>query len=532
MYWHHKDAQSKNVNPESMKYNKIVNVLLTGLLAGSASFTAQSQLNCDGVTSMYGLFIDQARTSERAYLAPINYTTGAPGAAMAPGIFNVPRAGTSGSGNTAYGTTSLAADLATNRMYYMTADYNSKDIWAANAITGTKTKIADALPTALNGFYFVKMAVAPDGYVYSLSTDRAYAGTPRTKLIRFRSCGTANCATTAPNSIEILADIPFSSFDANVLYNGDMAFDVYGNMYIFGSEIDPSIGSYVKAGLFRINVGDIPTSAPAVPGIIPITRIGDVPALDALVISGFALDGAGNFYLATVDQTTRAESSIFQGSVIGATMTVNLLWRATIAGYIISDLASCSYPMMTILDASAPKLNALNRGEAVSLFWKPEGLRNIRSFVLERKLEGAREFARLTTIPYNSAASEYSYSDETASQTPGNHHYRIRFMKEDGSSTVSNTVDISFEERLKTKILVTGNPFYSALSFELTTVKPGLKTVTIYDNAGHPVMTEKVSVTTGINKIRIEKTASLRKGIYILHVGDDADHQQYKIIKQ
>lgn len=498
-------------------------VLLIALLTQVAIMDTNAQLNCDGLTNMYGLFINQARTNGNAYFAPLSYSTGAPGAMMLPGVFAIPRANTT-AGSNAYGSTSLAVDRLNNRMFYMTADYLEKDLYVSNALTGLKTKIAD-LPASLNNYYFVKIAVGPNGWVYSLSTNRSTGGTPDTKLIRFNSCATANCAT-----VEIIGSIPFTSFNANLLYNGDLAFDFGGNLYVFGSEIDPATSSYVKAAVFRINAADIPSVAGTVN--VPITKIGDIPALDALVISGFALDALGNYYLATIDQTTRAVSSIYTGSIMGGTMSVSLLYSATIPGYIISDLASCSYPLMNLLEAASSKLNAFNRGSSVSLFWKTESISNLKTIIVEKQLENESDFKEIASVPYSASENDYQYNDENASALVLSSTYRLKFKKSDGTVSYSNAVTITNTEKLKTKVHVLGNPFIGALEFELTTLKPGLKNVVIVDQKGVQVYSTKVVASTGVNKIKLEKSANLKKGMYVLHVSDESDNLQFKILKQ
>jgi hypothetical protein len=499
-------------------------ILLPALILMLAGFHLSAQLNCDGVTQMYAMFKQQAGTNGNSYISPISYTTGLAGTMMPPGVFAVPRA-SSTTGGTAYGSTSLAADMVNNRFFYMTADYGAKDLWAGDAITGVQTKIADNFPTSLNGYYFVKAAVSPNGFVYSMSTDRGISSSPDTKLIRWNSCATANCA-----NIQVMAVIPNAQFDANILYNGDLAFAANGDMYIFGSEVDPATGTYVKASAFRIAAADIP-SVPGT-GSLTITRIGEVPSLDNTVISGFAFDGAGNYYLATIDQATRRVSSIYKGSGFGPLMTPVLLSSVTYTGYLISDLATCVYPMLTVLSPEALRLKGSYLGGDVSLSWITEGHETATDFVVERKAGNAAEFIPVGTVQNDATIDRYQYTDKLTGISASEVLYRIAIRKQDGSVRYSNILPVQKTENRKTTVLLLENPVSATLKLEITTTKPGVRNLLVYDNNGMVVISEKTTVTSGINRIMIDKAGRLKSGMYILHLFDENDSEKVKLIKR
>lgn len=371
--------------------------------------------------------------------------------------------------------------------------------------------------------------MATDGYGYSLSTKRVSPLSDTvngdTKLIRFNSCITANCAVT-----QVLAVIPKASFDPFDLYNGDIAFDAAGDMYIFGSELNPINNRYVRAGIFRVKRADIPL----VPGTgsIPIEKLGLIPDMDSVSITGVAFDGSGNFYLSALDTVNgkRNRSHIFRGSVIGPVTAVTKIYENIIPNYIIGDLASCSYPFMLLVDAASAKLNGFNKGLSNSLVWKVEGVNNVKEFVVERQLENEAEYKRIGTISAKEAVKEYNFADVQPNSVSS--HYRIRFEKKNGTVTYSNSVQIIVHDKAKTKVLVTGNPFKQRLQFDLTTITPGIKNVVVYDNSGFVVLNEKIEVVAGMNKIILDKTSSFKKGIYVLRVFDETNSQQFKLVKE
>jgi hypothetical protein len=394
---------------------------------------------------------------------------------------------------------------------------------------GTRVKVNDDIGVAVNGHWFVKMAMGNDGYGYALSTRRTLSSdiaNGDTRLIRFNSCMTADCS-----NVQVLAIIPRASFDPYNLYNGDIAFDALGDMYIFGSALNPTTSKYTGSGIYRIRAANIPT----VPGTgsIPIEYLGDIPAVDHVSITGVAFDGVGNFFLSAMDTITgqRNTTQIFRGSVIGPTTAVTQIYNNIIPNYIVGDMASCAYPFMLLVDAASAKLNGFNKDGSNALVWKVEGVNNVRRFVVERQLQNEKEFKAISDIAASEASEEYHFNDNVQSLATASSSYRIKFEKKDGSVIYSNTIQIQATDKAKTKVLVTGNPFKQQLQFDITTFAPGVKNVVIFDNNGFVMLKEKITVGAGMNKITLDKTSNFKRGIYILQVYDETNSQQFKVVK-
>jgi hypothetical protein len=95
------------------------------------------------------------------------------------------------------------------------------------------------------------MAMGPDGYVYALSTClRSKNSTigKETVLVRFKACTSPGCS-----QFELLGHISSTSQYRNAdTYSGDIAFSSSGDMYIFGTTIDPIVNYYTGALIYRI----------------------------------------------------------------------------------------------------------------------------------------------------------------------------------------------------------------------------------------------------------------------------------------
>ena len=170
----------------------------------------------------------------------------------------------------------------------------AKDVMTINPLTGTMTIIA-TLPASLDDYHFVKMAGhTNNGYIYAIGVRRdttSGGGTQINPVIRFQTCGatpTAGCATA---SIQILGYLPQTAPTMNAwqLFNGDIAFDAYGNLFFataaFQRAGTPAMGKYTNARLFRINAANLPT----VPSGTSMTLILNYNTLDSTVINGVDL---------------------------------------------------------------------------------------------------------------------------------------------------------------------------------------------------------------------------------------------------
>ena len=497
-----------------------------------------AQLNCDGVTNMYGIFNLKAPIGSRqTYIATVSYATGAVGAPLG-GTFLMPY--TVNTGSNYYGSTTLAADPTTSRFFYMNRDFMQKAIF-------TKTTAGAPVQTgltaaAIDNQWFVKLGVGTDGNIYSLST-RSKVGTEKyfpmaTKMIRFSSCGVANCATAT------VVEMGQLSISANfwnyAQYNGDLAFVQNGDMYIFASEFDTTASTYTWSRIYRVNAIDFP-AVPNPANIIPVQYIGKisglgaVPGSDTLAISGAAFDGAGNFYLGANDVATGTRPYLFKGTSIGATTTVTQVpgFTPILAGYTITDLASCVYPNLVIL----PNLQFHLQGEkkspnnAINLSWQDNMGVNVRAYVVERQLENG-DYAPIATVNASEKGADnfFRYTDQMLPYDYGVANYRIKSQLVNGSYSLSNTIAIT--GNLNKGMRVLKNPFRNSLELEINASKTGPMVIQLLQETGNSVYQKSIQLKRGKNLITISDLPAIPRGVYVVKASSEEMSLSAKVIRQ
>jgi hypothetical protein len=113
------------------------------------------------------------------------------------------------------------------------------------------------MPTTLNNYHFVKLAIAMDGNAYAIGVarDTTIAANLSNVLVRFSSCGALPAAGCATASITILGYLPpTGTMYKWKLFNGDLAFDASGNLYFATAAYDKLSGTtmaYTDARLFK-----------------------------------------------------------------------------------------------------------------------------------------------------------------------------------------------------------------------------------------------------------------------------------------
>ena len=79
---------------------------------------------------------------------------------------------------------------------------------------------------------------------------------------------------------------------------------------------------------------------------------------------------------------------------------------------------------------------------------------------------------------------------------------------------------------------VVKNPFQNSLELEINAEKTGSMTIELFQETGSSVYRKAVQVKRGKNIIVLSDVANLKKGLYIVKVGNDVTTLSSKIIKQ
>jgi Secretion system C-terminal sorting domain len=510
----------------------------------SYSTISSAQIVCDGTTVMYGMWNNF--TALRNQVRSINFTTGAIGAAYGGATFNIPYTDVNTPASGYYGSTTLSASATSNRFYFMNRDYNRKSVWIMNGNTGGRNLLEDLTQNALNSNWFVKLAVGTDNRNYSLATPVKVASnrylTMPTKMIRFpaSTCTTNDCASGSV--VDMGSILGSSSFWANYLYNGDIAFSTNGDMYLFGSELDTVTNKYGRSRIYRITAANIPAT-PNPANIIPIQYITDITGLgpgfgnDSVTITGAAFDLAGNFYISANDTAANWEASyLYRGSSIGGTssaVTPIAGFSPIPAGYKITDLASCTYPNIQVLPHSAFKLSADKDGNVSTLIWEDKLSIESRYYLIERKLDSESDFREISTVDASEIQQDgkFHFKDDRLPSSYDVALYRIKSILVNGAYAYSNTTKIT-SDLSANSFKIKNNPFVDNIQMEITAGRTGKMDVALYTETGMLVMKRTIQVSKGKNQQYLTNLSHLKTGVYVLKASNENEQFIQRLVKQ
>lgn len=508
-----------------------------------ATAVAQAQLpDCTSGNIMYASFTNIAgsTTADSTEIRPVNVTTGAVGNLVGGRRYWIAKQ--SGGGTWYYGTSAMGVDMITNRFYVMTqmSVAMQKDIISINPVTGAQVVIGTT-PTggsSMNNYHFVKLAVAPNGWGYAIGVHRdsaSGAATTFNPLIRFSTCGavpTAGCAT-----IQLLGYLP--STPANVfkwqLFNGDIAFDVAGNLYFATAAFSTVNGffRYTDARLFRIDAANIPTSAGT--GVIPMTFVSEYNGLDSTVVNGIGLDGNGNIFISTrrfagVQTSPPGPSTpeLYGSFAPGATQLISGFGPIP-SGFSSSDLASCYFPS-TILGLNKLQLQYKYENGNVNLKWQMTTSAPPLNFEVQRSDDGSN-FQTIATVPYGDQRSTYTYSDPQSGFGKVK-YYRIRANVSPTMRHFTNVVSVNFSSKAHLLAELRPNPFNNYAQVDMWLKAAGNINVRIIDQSGRAVYNNQFAGRAGENPLRLEGLGKFPRGVYIVEIRVQDEVIREKIIKQ
>lgn len=476
----------------------------------------QAQFNCDGITNMYGIFMRQTNPTG-VYVAPIQFSNGTIGTTIRSFSVNAASGGS-------YGSATFAISSATGRMFYMTRDVSNKYFWTHDPVSNTRVRTTT--PNAMNNEHYVKMAVGPDNRVYALATNAVTNDSAgRTRVVRFSDCISSNGCTT----IETLGFIPGSEMPNWHQYNGDICFANNGDMYIFGSHYTniSSAWVYDQSRVYRIPAANIPTTAGT--GDIHVNYVGTMPAMHGRGVSGAAFDMYGNFYVASADAAS-GTSSLYMGSTLEPTILLNQIttMSAPASGYFLTDLATCVYPHMVILDEPKLTLQARKQKNSVHLSFQVSDQQQVKEYVIEKKAPHYREFINWKKVPV-SGTSNYTFTDNEE-VVDGSTHYRVRTITNEGRTYYSATVHVMGHEA-GTAFTLKSTVIGQTIEGELYAEKSGMVELELMDHSGRRVAFERKQVQQGTRTILMEKLPVLRSGMYILRVNGNGYMQSFKLVR-
>jgi len=304
---------------------------------------------------LYGIF-NNAETHETRIVPIFNAGMEITTDKQAAG-FQIPEEKYARSSGDNYGSASLAGDPRTGQFFYANKSGESPALWMLSN-DGEHARIKAPVKN-LQGHCFTKMAMGPDGFIYAISTGLSQndlRGEKETIVVRFKPE-----AAHATGTVEVVGYISGQDGYHNVsTYSGDMAFSAAGDLFIFGTALDTTINYYTGAYIYKIASADLKQKKNA--EAVPIKYIGDISGMgvqtgiDSTIITGVAFQSDGSFVLSAIDKYTNSRVHFYRGTILSNTTKVSpvKLGYDLPPGFVISDLASFSYPVVRTIQQKKP----------------------------------------------------------------------------------------------------------------------------------------------------------------------------------
>jgi len=522
----------------------MIPLLLSALLINGKIAIAQLP-DCSAGISMYGLFTNVAGsgTADSTEIRSINYSTGAVGPLMGGKRYWIRKLYATGPDRYYYSSSALGVDLITNRFYLFTQMGNAlrKDLITIDPVTATETIIGTTptSPVSLSNYHIVKTAIHPTGsYGYAIGVHRDSTSSAATynPLIRFTTCGGSPVAGCS--SIELLGYLPSSGLMyKQLLFNGDIAFDVSGNLY-FATAAFQAVGTimrYTDARLFRINSTDIPAAAGT--GSIPMTLLAEYNGLDSTVINGIALSPSGTMYFSTrrflAEQTSPAGPSVTEVYSSFSPGNANIIsgFSSPTPNFVLSDLASCHFPM-TILANNKIQLSGKHEFGKSHLNWEVNNNMEVNYFEIQKSGDGINFELVAAINPDNILRSAVNYQYKDTQNVLGKTvFYRIRQIMKNGMRFYSNIAQVYSNSIMNIIGSMSPNPFIDHVNFVVQLKIAKTVEVRLADQNGRIVYYNQFKGRTGENKFKLNDIGALKKGIYFIEICVENDVHREKLLR-
>jgi len=175
---------------------------------------------------------------------------------------------------------------------------------------------------------------------------------------------------------------------------------------------------------------------------------------------------------------------------------------------------------------------AIDNKTEVILEWKTSNEISTKNFEIQRSSDGLH-FTSIATVfasgSNQSTENNYRYQDISAATLTNKIYYRLRQNDQDGKSIYSGVIVLNRKQ--SSALLNVTNPFTNQLTFQLNAWQDGTAIIRIMKVSGEVLVNKNVTVTSGSNSLKLNETATLPAGTYLLNVVKGNETFTQKIIK-
>lgn len=216
------------------------------------------------------------------------------------------------------------------------------------------------------------------------------------------------------------------------------------------------------------------------------------------------------FVVSTADDGT-------QFRVMVATTAANLSNSSCLymgsASVITLNIIACGNPLTTDFIS----FHAQKKGTQSNLVWTTNSEEEPIQYKVERSTDGLT-YETIAVLPGTALSfdmNQYAYTD--AGLPHASAFYRIRMTNGSGKEKMSKIIKLN-EISATTEIIKLQNPFSGPLTLTVSTEKTSPLWIQLLDNTGRSVYQKKCVLGEGVEKLTLENTQGLAKGIYTLQL--------------
>lgn len=159
--------------------------------------------------------------------------------------------------------------------------------------------------------------------------------------------------------------------------------------------------------------------------------------------------------------------------------------------------------------------NAEYKDNVVPLHWELQNTEDGLKANIQRSTDGIN-FQTLNTMPLLASNDRHEYSWVDNKPAGKNNYYRLQFVPKNGNIFYSKTVVISIKDIKPIELVVTPNPFYQNIGFEINLPKNEKVIYKLYDFNSRLIYSGERIGQSGMNKFSINNLANMLTGSYLL----------------
>lgn len=243
--------------------------------------------------------------------------------------------------------------------------------------------------------------------------------------------------------------------------------------------------------------------------------------------------GGGGGGVIYTDGTLNAASSVTGGT--GGTTnngsgTINYGALPGAGGVSVTGPVMAFPPGCMVLPMNFLLVNGKRNGSQVLLNWEVTNEKDVTNYIIERSING-NDFVtagKVSKKPGNGDINKYNYSDAFAG-TEGTVFYRIKAPSTDGQTFLSKviTIQTGFVEGA---LDISPVPAIGHSTIRWSSTGINKLQITVFDLAGHAVLSRQYRLKTGLNELVLTNLYSLPNGIYFVKASDGASYRNGKLV--